>query len=556
VRRRLLAAAAVVLAGMALAVAAEPAGGVTPSIGTITLDGLPMQHLRVPYTHATVTGTGPTRSDFDGDGIDDVTASGGAADYTGLPYTPTSVVVVRYSSAQYRDYLVGGRVPNGGASLRDLSLAAGDFNADGFDDLVIGDGYEDLRADLPASGGVWVVPGSGTGLRVDAARHLTQDSPGMPGACERYDRFGAAVAAGDINGDGRDDLAVGAPGEGIGTKRAAGGVAVVYGGSAGLTTSGAKFLHQDLASVPGAAEADDYFGGSVAIGRVNGNKYADLVIGAPLENSQSPTYKEGDGMVTLMWGSSAGVSSTGATSVTGNAAARAAHITGTYLWALGMTLAVTDTNGDGLGEVIAGAPSAEVAWKISPGALVSFVGRSSGLATTGLRVISQATSGVPGTPEAYDRFGRSLAAGDVNGDGRGDLLVGIPQEDLGSVVDAGGVTLLFGSPSGLTGTGAKWFDQGSAGVPGVVEAHDQFGFIVAMLNLNGRGGWDAAVTTPGEEVTGDTAGYPSGAVTTFVASGGTLAPQASWSGRSLATTYFRPDAYGWTLARPSTSLYE
>ncbi|PZV90487.1 FG-GAP repeat-containing protein [Micromonospora phaseoli] len=517
-----------VLTGLAVGAPARAAD----EFRIITRDGLVMQHHRVPKAVTPVQGTGETRSDFDGDGVDDIAAASETINYNYSAHYPSGLVVVRYSSAPQLDYLMGSLTNNTSSSFG-VALVAGDFNGDGYDDLAIGDDGEVDQSNKARGGGVWVIPGSPTGLVVDSTTHFNQSSPGVPGASEDYDAFGASLAAGDINGDGRDDLAIGAFKEAIGDVLEAGAVTVLYGGVGGLTTAGVQQLHQDQAAVPGSAEKRDHFGMALAIGKVNNNKYADLVIGAPHENDGKSW--DGTGMVTLMWGSASGVKLSGATSVTGAGVYKATGRSDTVAWYLGDSLAIGDVNGDGLGEVVAGASGAQTP-HINGGLVAVFTGRTGGLSGSAVKIFTQRTAGVPGSPETDDRFGATLAVGDVTGDGRADVLVGAPGEAIGTKSGAGTVALLKGSKSGLTGTGAQGFDQDHSVVPGGAERADEFGASVAILNLNGTGPLDAVVGSPGEEVAGDLAGYGSGTISRFHGASGGLVPQSSsWSGRSLNT---------------------
>ncbi|MER7166367.1 hypothetical protein ABT336_09920 [Micromonospora sp. NPDC000207] len=537
-----------VLAGLAVSAPVQAAS----EFRTITREGVVLQFQRVAKATTPMKGTGATRSDFDGDGVDDIAVSSRTHTFTGPRYA-SGVVVVRYSSAPQVDYFIGALVATpevSGGSLGD-ALVAGDFNADGYDDLAIGDSDEVDPGNRTRAGGVWVVPGSRNGLVLDAAKHFNQSSPGVPGAAENYDWFGNALAAGDINGDGRDDLAIGAAGEAIGTKDRAGAVTVLYGGTTGLTATGAQQFHQDQAAVPGSAERNDQFGRTLAIGKFNKDRYADLVIGAPWENDGDvPT--PGSGMVTLMWGAASGVRTTGATSVTGGALQKATGRQDNYVWYLGESLAAGDVDGDGLAEVIAGAPRSQTP-HLYGGLVVAFTGRSGGLSNKAVRIIGQRTAGVPGDPEYNDQFGGTLAVGDVTGDGRADVLVGSPGEAIGKTTEAGMVTLLKGSASGLTGSGAQGFDQGHSVVPGAPEKDDRFGSAVALLNLNGTGGLDAIVTANNEEVAGDTKGYGSGMVAVFHGAKTGLVPKTtSWSGRSLNTDRMVLQTYGSRVVAPNS----
>jgi hypothetical protein len=141
-------------------------------------------------------------------------------------------------------------------------MPGSDFSGDGVDDLAIGldedvGGHED-------AGAVNVLAGSAGGLTVAGAQIWHQDSPGVPGAPAFLDGFGSALAAGDFDGDGFDDLAIGVPEEDVGGASDAGVVNVLFGSAAGLTAAGSQIWHQDSAGVPGAAENFDRFGNVLA----------------------------------------------------------------------------------------------------------------------------------------------------------------------------------------------------------------------------------------------------------------------------------------------------
>ncbi|MCX5008808.1 VCBS repeat-containing protein [Streptomyces sp. NBC_00638] len=176
-----------------------------------------------------------------------------------------------------------------------------------------GDGYDDL-----VTGNTAVAQGGSFTVRYGRASGLpatgttyTQASAGIPGTDEAFDDFGAAVAVGDATGDGRADVAVGASYEDVDGHRNVGNVVFLKGGSGGLTTSGAQSFHQATPGVPGAAEAGDHFGSSLRLRDINGNGRADLAVGAFGEDVLPDGYD--DGAAWVLRGATTGLTSTYAT---------------------------------------------------------------------------------------------------------------------------------------------------------------------------------------------------------------------------------------------------
>ena len=163
------------------------------------------------------------------------------------------------------------------------AVATGDFNNDGRDDLAIGVQGEDVGSRKDA-GAVNVIYGTRWGLKSAGDQVFTQNTSGITDVSEVDDRFGQALATGDFNGDGRDDLAIGAPGEDYGSVGDAGVVHVVYGAKKALTASGDQYYHQNTRGIKGAVEAYDRFGSSLAAADFDGDRRDDLVIGVPGED--------------------------------------------------------------------------------------------------------------------------------------------------------------------------------------------------------------------------------------------------------------------------------
>jgi hypothetical protein len=136
------------------------------------------------------------------------------------------------------------------------ALAAGNFGGSAEADLAIGVPYAEVGS-VQNAGTVHVLYGSSVhGLMSQSTQYWSQESSGFPGNPQSNDRVGYALAAADLNGDGRLDLAIGAPGE----DRGCGAVYVVYGGASGLSNSGIRGWAQFMDGIEGAHEQGDEFG--------------------------------------------------------------------------------------------------------------------------------------------------------------------------------------------------------------------------------------------------------------------------------------------------------
>jgi hypothetical protein len=267
------------------------------------------------------------------------------------------------------------------------ALAAGDFNHDSFLDLAAGAPGEAI-GNAGGAGAVSVLPGSAGGLTATGGQLFTQ----VGGTVEGGDQFGAALAAGDFNGDEFADLAAGAPSETVGGAVDAGAVSMLLGSVGGLTVSGGRLFTQ----VGGTPERFDVFGFALAAGDFNHDGFADLAASAPLEDVGS---LDDAGTVSALPGSAGGLTTSGARLFT--------QVAGTVEAGdeFGEQLASGDFNNDGLADLAAAAPNEEVGTVPLAGAVSVLQGAAGGLTASGGQLFTQNSPGVPGVAEPFDQFG-------------------------------------------------------------------------------------------------------------------------------------------------------
>jgi hypothetical protein len=473
-------------------------------------------------------GGGAAKGDFNGDGFADLAVGVPYEDQNGIG--SVGGVNVIYGSAngltstadQFIDETDFSQSYNTGDHFG-WALAAGDFNGDGFADLAIGMPDWDFLDIKPNSGRVFVVNGSSSGLRVDLI-----DPNTFPNDTSFGGRAGAALVWADFNGDGVADLAIGSPdasvkGEGLLCSHVAfdvanaGRITVLYGSPTGLSQFGEQDFHQggcgvapfnDPSAVGDSLGDGDRFGSSLAAGDFNNDSFADLVVGVPFENLGLVGDKQDAGLIHVLRGTRGGLSNFPQISF-GPGIAGAAE-TGDQF---GRTLATGDFDGDGNDDIAVAEPFEDLSsnTKADAGAVIVLFGTGGFDLVTASNNLFISQASLPGENiEAGDRFGWALAVGDFDGDGKDDLAIGSPGEDVSSntIKDAGLVSVLYGSPSGPSFTRVQEWIQNSTGLVHLdpSETGDQFGYALSAWDYDGNGRSDLAIGVPFEDVVSSSTG--------------------------------------------------
>ncbi len=395
-----------------------------------------------------------TPYDFDGDGRQEVVAAFVTGSTHGAPVGSGAVLVQDPGGGRRWSVISAATtgVP-GGAKRADAfgsGLASGDFDGDGRADLAIGVPGRELAV---------VLYGSRQGLLRGQRQLLAASSADLPRSAGRY---GYALLGRDFDRDGFDDLAVGAPG-GTPTEPTAGAIHLVPGAGTGLVLDDARTIGP---SDPKMVS----FGSRLRAGDVDADGHADLVEGSATRDLD------------------AGHTSYCAGSPHGPAECRRLGSAGAS------SLAVADVNGDGRADIVQGDAALAPIDSEMFGQVLLWLGGPEGPSRAPL-LITQERGPIPGGDETGDRFGAVVDAGDVDGDGFADMVIGAPGED-GS---EGRITVLRGGRNGYAKRGHSSFDQAYVAIPGEPRAGNRFGSALAVLQLTDDRRPDLVIAGRGED---------------------------------------------------------
>lgn len=390
------------------------------------------------------------------------------------------------------------------ADLFGFAFASGDFNGDGYPDLATSLPYDNglLGGGLDNTGAVVVRWGGPRGLVPGLAdTFLSQYASGSQSPPQSEDLYGYALAAGDFNGDGYADLAVGAPGDRVdclGQIRQTGSVSIHYGIPEGIQLAAEHLVTENSPGLGYCFLTGERFGSALAAGDFNLDGWGDLAIGVPY----SLIYDNGApaGRVFVLYGHFGGVFPLEWQEVHQEVygVLDVAEVGDNF----GAALAAGDFNRDFRDDLAVGVPGED-----GSGAVQIFVGGSSGFDWTQNALWTQDQLLGAGASENGDVFGRALASGDFDYDGYDDLAMGAPWEDIGASVDTGMVLLSYGSPNALAPARVKQLLQSTIfGLPSYDGPYDVFGHALASGDFDADGGSDLAIGIPLKDVGGSTRG--------------------------------------------------
>jgi hypothetical protein len=438
--------------------------------------------------------------DVNGDGIDDLIIGASSADPNGISDAGQSYVVFGSNSGFGASFNLSELNGSNGFAINGIAAvdfsgesvsSAGDVNGDGIDDLIIGANFADPNG-INYAGQSYVVFGSNSGFAADLNLSTLNGSNGFAiNGIAANDQSGFSVSsAGDVNGDGIDDLIIGAKGADLNGINYAGQSYVVFGsnsgfgaglnlstldGSNGFAINGIAFFDQSGYSVSSA-------------GDVNGDGIDDLIIGAKGADPNGINYA---GQSYVVFGSNSGFAAGLNLSTLNGSNGFAINGIAAYDSSGFSVSSAGDVNGDGFDDLIIGAVFASPNGIFLAGQSYVVFGSNSGFsASLNLSTLDGSNGFAINGIAANDFSSWSVSsAGDVNGDGIDDLIIGARGADPNGIGSAGQSYVVFGSNSGFgAGLNLSTLDGSNGFAINGIAAFDYSGVSVSSAgDVNGDG---------------------------------------------------------------------
>jgi len=383
------------------------------------------------------------------------------------------------------------------------AVASGDFDSNGYADLIIGVPGRDT-AGREKAGAVAIYHSGPGGTKPE--KLVDASSPGVPGSPGARARFGAALAVGDFDGDGYDDAAIGSPRRDVaGNIQSAGAITILYGApQLGLGGYRSGYLTQNSPGIDGATSPGDRFGSALAAGDFDGDGFADLAVGSPREDSGA---KGDTGIVHILYGGPQGLTGTGSVLISASShSGRTKHVDDRF----GEALAAGDVNGDGKDDLVVGVPG-----RNGYGAVWVFRGKGSGFRKS--LVLNRGILGA-GKGRSGDGFGRAVAVLDMDDDGFAEIAIGAPGETADGQQNAGSTYLVDGETA-FDSSRLLWRLVQGGGLSGSARPNDELGHMLEAVDIDGDHRYELIIGAPGESITGN---VDAGAIHLVGRSGGSL----------------------------------
>ena len=389
--------------------------------------------------------------DWNGDGIDDVAV--GNHDQTVNSLNQAGEVYVFFGRANRPRETVDLGIQAADVTIQGLasgaqlgrSLAVGDVNGDGVADLIVGEPFLRRTVSYDA-GAVYVFHGRGTWPTV-----TNSSSADLTVLGGQYGQFGMAVAAGDVNHDGTDDLIVGASEVGVSSTRTRVGQA--YAIFTSKTFPARHVIDLAITSPDVTITGRDYadrLGISVASGDPNGDGIADMLVGSPMAR---PGARANAGEVYVIWGRTTWTPGYHVDLAATTGPQPDLLIEGKNLYdRLSWTMVTGDLNGDGIDDILTGAHRADPPSprRVEGGIAYVFFGSRSFPANHVIN-LETATPDVAVYGKAEDdQLGFGCAIGDVDHDGVLDVILSAPRADYPNRDNCGAVYVIRGPFTGPT----------------------------------------------------------------------------------------------------------